>query len=247
MTTVLILGGTAEARALAHALAEGRPDLRVMTSLAGATDAPLGLPGDVRRGGFGGPEGLAAYIHEAGVDLVVDATHPFAARISANAVHATTATGTPYLYLDRPAWPLPDTDVVFVPDAEEAARLVARTSKAALLTIGTKGLSAFEGIEKVKLVARVIEEPPAEARLDNVHYILGRPPFDVAAEEALMREHHIDTLVSKASGGDATHAKLEAAARIGARIVMLRRPPPPDGAQRVFSVDDALRWISERA
>lgn len=246
MKNVLILGGTAEARELAERLAATHPDVNAILSMAGVTNAPQDATARVRRGGFGGAEGLAAYIKDEAIDLVVDATHPFAATISANAAEACCATGTPYLYVDRPTWDLPDAEVVFVPDAEEAARLVARTSKAAMLTIGSKALAAFGDIEKVKLVVRVIEEPAPESRLADAEYIVARPPFALSDETALMRAHNIDTLVTKASGGDATRAKLDAAAAVGARIVMLRRPLPPEDVERASGIDAALRWISEK-
>lgn len=248
MTKLLILGGTSEGRALAEALSAAQPNIDVVTSLAGVTDRhgdSAGTNDNVRVGGFGGAPGLAAYIKDEGVDLVIDATHPFASRITENALAACAQNATPYLRLDRPAWKLPDADVVFVPDAVEAARLVARTSKAALLTIGRKALGAFEGVDKVKLVVRVIEQPGAELKLNNATFVVARPPFTLDGEIALLREHQIDTVVTKASGGEATRAKLDAAAQVGARIVMLRRPPQPD-AERVMSVEDTIRWVTEK-
>lgn len=246
MPRVLILAGTHEGRALAEALHDAHPDLGVISSLAGVTAAAKPLPGDVRVGGFGGADGLAAFIKDNAITLVIDATHPFAERITANAVAACTQTKTPYLRLDRQQWVMPeDADVVFVPDAEEAARLVARTSSAALLTIGRKDLAAFQGIDKVKLVVRSIEPPAVGESLEGATYVIARPPFSVESELALLHEHGIDTVVTKASGGDATRAKLDAAARVGARLVILRRPPPPD-AERAVSVEEALAWISAR-
>ena len=186
---------------------------------------------------------MTTYIKDTGVDAVIDATHPFAARITQNAVEACRQTATPYLRLDRKPWDLPqDADVVFVPDADEAARLVARTSSAALLTIGNKDLAAFAGVDKVKLVVRAIAEPTV--RLPDAITVIARPPFTLEGELALLGEHNIDTVVSKASGGDATRAKLDAAASVGARVVLIRRPPPPD-AERVFSIEDALVWLGK--
>jgi len=242
-TSILILGCTSEAAALAHALATHRPDLDVTIALAGVTRAPLDMPGHVRVGGFGGAQGLAGFIQGRGLKAVIDATHPFAATMTQNAVAACEMTSTPRLRLDRAQWILPpDADVVFVPDADEAARLVARTSERAFLTIGRKQLNAFDGVRDVKMLVRLIEEPDAPLGLENCTIVIGRPPFDEAHEEALMREHQIDTLVSKASGGDATRAKIDAAAKVGARIVLIRRPPPPDG-DRVGAIEDALGWL----
>ncbi|HEY9163118.1 MAG TPA: cobalt-precorrin-6A reductase [Magnetovibrio sp.] len=244
MLEVLILSGTQEGRAIAEALLNAHPELHVVSSLAGVTTPATPWPGEVRVGGFGGADGLADYLRDHNVKLVIDATHPFAERITGNAVKACAATDTPYLRLDRPQWTLPqDTDVVFVPDAAEAARLVARTSSAVLLTIGGKDVSAFSGVEKVKLVVRAIEMPADSTKLDNATYVIARPPFTVDGEVALMRQHAIDTVVTKASGGDATRAKLDAAALVGARLVILRRPPPPD-TERAFNVEEALAWVT---
>lgn len=245
--TVLILGGTSEGKALAEALATERPDLTVITALAGVTRSPDPMPGEVRIGGFGGADGLAAYLKKHAITAVIDATHPFAATITQNAVEACEHAGVPRLRLDREQWAVPgDTDVVFVPDAEEAARLVARTSGSAFLTIGRKSLPAFAEVRDVKLLVRLIEQPETPLDLDNCTVITGRPPFDADDEEALMREHQIDTLVSKASGGAGTRAKLDAAAQVGARIILIRRPVPPDG-DRVFSVSDAVAWLYTHA
>lgn len=246
MSKVLILGGTAEARALAEALAENQPGLDLITSLAGATTQAKRVPGQVRVGGFGGVAGMVAYLRRENIDRVIDATHPFAATITDHAVQACLEAGVAYLRLDRPPWDVPqDTDVVFVPDALEAARLVARTSESAFLTIGRKDLSAFQGLGKVKLLVRAIEPPDEGVKLEAATYVLARPPFTLPQEVEIMREHGIDTLVTKASGGDATRAKLDAAAQVGARIVILRRPPPPD-AERVMSVEEAVKWITRQ-
>ncbi len=240
---VLILGGTSEGVALAHALAEHRPDLHVTIALAGETRAPSEMPGHVRIGNFGGAEGLKDFLITHGIAAVIDATHPFARHITQNAVEACTDASVPRLYFERAPWTLPqDTDVVYVPDMDEAARLVARTSGSAFLTVGRKGLSAFEQVRDVNLLVRLIEEPEQPLQLENCTVVTGRPPFDENAEETLMREHQIDTLVSKASGGAATRAKIDAAANAGARIVLIRRPPPPDGG-RTSSIEETLGWL----
>jgi precorrin-6A/cobalt-precorrin-6A reductase len=246
MTRVLLLGGTHEARSLAVALLKVYPDLDLMTSLSGATQSRKAPPGRIRVGGFGGADGLARYLEEHSIDFLLDATHPFAERITQNAVAAAQRTQTPYLRLDRPQWSVPaDTDVIFVPDAHEAARLVARTSKAALLTIGGNSLAAFKGIQSVKLVARVIEAPDADLNLKETTFVVARPPFTVDGEIALMREHGVDTVVTKASGGEATRAKLDAAAQLGLRLVIIRRPSPPD-TQCVSSVAEAVAWVAKQ-
>lgn len=246
LQTLLILGGTGEAADLARAVATRHPNVQVITALAGVTRNPGDVPGTVHVGGFGGAIGLAAFIQDQAIDAVIDATHPFAAQITQNALEACTTAKIPRLRLDRPQWPHPqDTDVVFVPDAQEAANLLVRTSsEAAFLTIGRKHLDAFAGLDKTKLLVRLIDEPTAPLDLDHYSVVTARPPFDVDEEEALMRAHHIDTLVSKASGGAATQAKLDAAERVRARIILIRRPVPPDGA-RVSSVEDAMTWVRD--
>ncbi|OEJ67697.1 cobalt-precorrin-6A reductase [Magnetovibrio blakemorei] len=242
---ILILGGTAEAVQLAAALSEQRPDLDVTIALSGVTDKPTELPYRVRIGSFGGAEGLAEFLRHQGILAVIDATHPFATQITRNAAWACLAASVPCLHLDRPSWSLPeDTDVVFVPDAEEAARLVARTSSAAFITIGRKHLEAFNGLANVHLLVRLLAPSVPSEALENATFVYGRPPFAVEDEVALMRGHKIDTLVSKASGGDATRSKIDAAAQVGARIVLIRRPPPTDG-ERAHSVAAAVQWLND--
>jgi len=237
---ILILGGTGEGRALAEKIVD---DHDIVTSLAGATSSTAKIVGNMRIGGFGGEDGLAAYLTQNNIDRVIDATHPFAAKITDHAVNACAKTNTPYLRLDRPSWTLPtDTDVIFVLDSVEAARLVARTSSSAFLTIGQKGLNNFTGLDTVKLLVRAIENFDENLKLENATFVSARPPFALADEITLMQNHQIDTLVSKASGGNATRAKLDAAAKIGARIILIRRPPPPD-SDRVFNVEDAINWL----
>ncbi|PHS78911.1 MAG: precorrin-6A reductase [Rhodospirillaceae bacterium] len=239
---ILILGGTGEGRALAEKLAV---DHDIITSLAGATSSAAKIIGEVRIGGFGGEEGLVDYLLAENIDRLIDATHPFANQITDHAVQACKKTNIPFLRLDRPQWTLPtDAKVIFVPDSVEAARLVARTSSSVFLTIGQKYLKDFEALPSVKLLVRAIENFEENLKLENATYVSARPPFALADEIALMQNHQIDTLVSKASGGDATRAKLDAAAKIGARIILIRRPPPPNG-DRVFRLEDAVNWISK--
>ncbi|MEG3619722.1 cobalt-precorrin-6A reductase [Magnetovibrio sp. PR-2] len=241
---LLILGGTGEAQELYKTLENQIPDLKVVYSLSGATDSPVDFGAHMRIGGFGGIQGLVDHLEAHDFDALIDATHPFAERITAHAVAACEAASVPRLRLERAQWVLPaKTDAVFVPDAIEAANLLVRTtSESAFLTIGRKALSAFEGMDKTHLLVRVLDEPAEPLSLFRHTIVTGRPPFSVDEEEALMREHNIDTLVTKASGGDATRAKLDAAERVRARIILIRRPLPPDG-DRVFSVEEAVDWV----
>lgn len=241
---ILILGGTTEAQELYKALQAQVPECELSYSLSGATDNPADFGANMRIGGFGGIQGLSDHLESHDFDALIDATHPFAERITAHAVSACEATSVPRLRLERSQWILPTkTDAVFVPDAIEAANLLVRTNaESAFLTIGRMALNAFEGLDKTHLLVRLLDEPAEPLNLTHHTVITGRPPFSVDEEEALMREHAIDTLVTKASGGEATRAKLDAAERVRARIILIRRPIPPDG-DRVFGVEEAVDWV----
>lgn len=246
MLLALVLGGTTEGRALAAALAD-RPGLRVVSSLAGRVAAPLRPPGEVRVGGFGGADGLAAWLREESVDVVVDATHPFAARISASAVAACTAAGVPLVALRRPGWAaVPGDRWHRVASLPAAAALVPRLGRRALLTTGRLGLAAFAGVDGVEFLVRTVERPspplPPRAEL-----LLARGPFTVDGELSLLRSRGVDVVVTKDSGGAATAPKLVAARRLGLPVVLVDRPPPPPaapGVAVVSTVADALARLA---
>ena len=245
MVRLLILGGTAEAAELAEGAARLLPGLEVVTSLAGRTRRPRPLPGRVRVGGFGGVEGLAAFLEAERVDLVVDATHPFAATMPASAAAACAKTSRPRLRLLRPMWPRhPDDRWHEVEDAAGAARLLAGWRRRALLTVGHRDLAAFAPLRGVPLLVRSIERPSALPTPDAA-WLFGRGPFSVADELDLFRAHRVEALVTKASGGAATYAKIEAARRLGLPVAVIRRPPPPAG-EVVADVAGALAWIDAR-
>ncbi len=238
---VLILAGTSEAAALAAACA-GRADLEVISSLAGRTRTPRAAPGEVRVGGFGGPAGLKRFLEQRQIDRVVDASHPFALQIGRRAAAACEAAGVPRLRLLRPPWPRQDGDRwLEVADLAEAARQLPGLGRRAFLTVGQKDLDAFAGLEGVWFLIRTIE-PPSGAPLAHAHWLQARGPFTLEAELELLRAHAIDVLVAKASGGEATYAKLAAARRLGLPVLMLRRPPPPPGPV-VATVAEALNWL----
>jgi len=242
---LLILGGTGEAVALAERLADD-PRLAVVTSLAGRTKKPAKPAGEVRVGGFGGPEGLAAYLRRESVDLLVDATHPFAARMAANAAQACAATGVPRLKLLRPAWrPVEGDRWIEVPDMVAAADAVGRNGRRAFLSVGRQDLFAFAALDGTWFLVRSIEPPEGPCPLAHCEAIQGRGPFSEAAEIALLKDRRIDLLVSKNSGGDATYAKLAAARALGLPVVMIARPQAPAG-DTVESVDEAAAWLAER-
>jgi precorrin-6A/cobalt-precorrin-6A reductase len=239
---LLILGGTGEAAELAHQTAT-RPGLKVTTSLAGETRNPACLKGAVRSGGFGGVDGMVDYVREAGVDLVVDATHPFAAVISHNVAKACSAVGLPHVHLVRPLWIRQEGDTwIEVDDLTQAA--VAVAGQRAFLTIGRVELGCFAGMEDTWFLVRVIDPPAEPPPLANHHIIEGRPPFSIVDESALMSDHKIDVVVSKNSGGAATYAKIAAARSLALPVVMVRRPPPPDGPL-VASVEEILAWLDK--
>ena len=238
---VLILAGTPEAGALAAACA-GRGDLEVISSLAGRTRSPHTPPGEVRVGGFGGAAGLARFLEERRIDRLVDASHPFAAQIGRHAEVACRAAGVPRLRLLRPPWSRQEGDRwLEVADLAEAARRLPGLGRRAFLTVGHKGLDAFAGLDGVWFLIRTIEPPP-DAPLAHARWLQARGPFALEAELALLRAHAIDVLVVKASGGEATYAKLAAARALGLPVLMLRRPPPPPGPV-VATVADALAWL----
>jgi precorrin-6A/cobalt-precorrin-6A reductase len=242
---LLILGGTGEAAVLAAAvIARYGETLLVTSSLAGRTGTPAPLPGRVRIGGFGGAAGLADYLAAAAVAVVIDATHPFAARISAHAQQACDALGVPRLMLRRPAWThRPGDRWIGVESAAAAAARLPELGRRAWLTIGTRELDAFAGLTGIHFLVRTIDPPTDPPPLASCEIIVGRGPFTLAGERHILEQHAIDVLVVRASGGAATEAKLVAARELGLPVLMLRRPPAPCGAS-VTSVEDALAWLA---
>ena len=236
---VLVLGGTGEARRLATALVAGGVD--VLSSLAGRVADPVLPPGEVRVGGFGGADGLAAWLQAHPVDAVVDATHPFAETMTASAAAAAELAGVPLLRLQRPGWTAqPGDDWRWVDSLEDAAAAVAGND-CVFLTTGRQGLAAFAGLTAHCLVRSVDPpEPPLPARTTVV---LERGPFSLDDELALLREHAVQVLVTKDSGGAMTAAKLAAARQLGIPVVVVRRPPLPAGVPVVATVEKALTWI----
>ncbi|RBY75720.1 cobalt-precorrin-6A reductase [Blastococcus sp. TF02-09] len=234
-----MLGGTGEARRLAEALvAEG---VEVTSSLAGRVADPVLPAGEVRIGGFGGAEGLAAWLAAHPVAAVVDATHPFAATMTASAAVAAEVAGVPLLRLQRPGWTAqPGDDWRWVDSLEDAAAAVAGFDRV-FLTTGRRGLAAFAGLAAHCIVRSVDPpEPPLPARTTVV---LERGPFSLDDERALLREHAVQVVVTKDSGGHMTEAKLVAARELGVPVVLVRRPPLPPGVPTVATVDEALAWL----
>ncbi|MFH8402979.1 cobalt-precorrin-6A reductase [Streptomyces anulatus] len=242
---VLVLGGTTEARRLVEHLVAHDPGVRVTTSLAGRVSAPRLPPGDVRVGGFGGPDGLAAWVREHEVDALIDATHPFAATMSRNAAEAAAQAHVPLLALRRPGWVAQDGDRWHAAGSlAEAADLLPTLGERVFLTTGRMGLAAFAGagLDDLWFLVRSVDapEPPGPARME---VLLDRGPFDLQGERELIRRHRIDVLVTKDSGGDATAPKLTAAREAGIPVVVVRRPPVPEGVPVARTPDEAARWV----
>jgi precorrin-6A/cobalt-precorrin-6A reductase len=242
MTRVLILGGTSEARLLAAKLAE-RPALEVTLSLAGRTAAPLRQPVPVRSGGFGGATGLAAYLKRERVDILIDATHPYAGGISANATTAARMSAGRFVALRRPPWVAGDGDRwAEVENLGAAVQALGPAPRRVFAPLGRNELAPLAQAPQHFYLIRSVD--PVEPRLPLRHavYLTGRGPFAEADEIALMRAHQIELVIAKNSGGDATYGKIAAARTLGVAVILVRRPLLPD-VPRVESVDEVVDFI----
>ena len=239
---LLILGGTGDAAELALKASQ-IPDLEVIASLAGRTQKPAIPAVGVRIGGFGGAAGLAEYLHSEAIDFSIDATHPFAARISFNAAVAAAECKVPHLMLVRPAWEAVEGDRwIEVASHSEAAIALSGQSGRAFLTIGRQELAAFAGLDGIWCLMRAIDPPAPETRIPQGKLLLAKGPFSLASELQLLREYQIDTVVSKNSGGAATYAKIAAARELGIPVVIVQRTALPE-ADRVTDVEGAIDWL----
>lgn len=237
--TVLLLAGTGDARRIAQGLAEAGID--AVASLAGVTrDAtPLALP--TRHGGFGGQAGFEAYLDAAGITGVVDATHPFADRITARTIAVCTARGLPYLYHLRPPWVAgADDDWTQIDREEDAAALIPQ-GQTVFLGTGRQTLDRFVNLEGRRVICRQIDPPTAPFPFEGGEFLIGRPPFSVAHEKGLFKALGIDVIVVKNAGGAESRTKLTAARELGIPVLMIRRPPPPD-TRMTDSVPEAIAW-----
>ncbi|MBM3481944.1 MAG: cobalt-precorrin-6A reductase [Alphaproteobacteria bacterium] len=245
---LLILGGTHEAAALAEAVtARFGAAVEVISSLAGRTSAPHRPVGAVRVGGFGGVAGLETFLRAERIDALIDATHPFAATISRHAADASARAGVPRLVLARPPWlPEPGDRWACVADNEAAAGAAKDSgARRVFLTIGGRGLAPFATLTDLWFLVRLIERPSEPIPLAHLRLILARGPFSVAAERDLMVEERIDLLITRASGGAATEAKLIAARELLLPVILIDRPPGP-GGEVVTTIDEALVWLAVR-
>jgi precorrin-6A/cobalt-precorrin-6A reductase len=240
---ILILGGTGEARELAAGLTAA--GVGVVSSLAGRVRRPRLPDGPVRIGGFGGAAGLAGYLRDEAITAIVDATHPFAAAISANAAEAAARAGLPLLVLRRPPWPA-DPSWQTVPDIGAAAAAVRDwPGESVFLTTGRRDLGAFADDDRHRFLVRAVDPPDPDGPVPpRMTLLLDRGPYTPEGEAALMREHGVGLLVTKNSGGPMTAAKLQAARDLAVRVVVVERPPLPTGSTAVPTVAKALAWVS---
>ncbi|MFB8000941.1 cobalt-precorrin-6A reductase [Nocardia sp. NPDC056000] len=239
----LILGGTREARELA-AIASGERGFDIVSSLAGRVREPVLPVGAVRVGGFGGVDGLREWLADNGIDAIVDATHPFAGGITANAAQAAADVGLPVLHVRRPGWREEAGDRwIRIPDVSAAAEAVAGLGDRVFLTIGRQGVAAFAESAQWFLIRAI--DPPDGAMPVRHELLLARGPFSVEDETALLADRRIEVTVTKDSGGALTEAKLTAARALGIPVLMIDRPPLPAGARRVETVAAAWEWLRQ--
>jgi precorrin-6A/cobalt-precorrin-6A reductase len=242
---VLILGGTSEASALASALAER--SIPALFSYAGRVASPRPQPVPTRVGGFGGVAGLSAFLAERRITHLVDATHPFAERISHNAVAAAKKSGVHCIALTRPPWtPVAGDRWTRVADIEAAVDALAGPPQRVLLAIGRQHLAAFSAQPQHHYLLRLVDPPETPPPLPHHRVTLDRGPFTPDGDLALLREHGIQRLVCKNSGGTGAVAKLTAARQLGLPVVMIERPNPPS-RQEVHAIDAVLACLAHDA
>ena len=236
---VLLLGGTAEARALAKTL---HPRVDIISSLAGRVPDPALPVGPVCIGGFGGVDGLRRWLRDEHIGAVVDATHPFAATMTAHAAEACAALRLPHLVLARPAW-APGNAIVVESDTEAAKAVAKQQYSRVFLTTGRSSVQAFADSDAWFLI-RAVTAPDAASLPRHHQLLLSRGPYRYDGELSLLAEHRIEALVTKNSGGDMTRAKLDAAAALDIPVVMVARPRLPAGVTVVGTVEDAAEWVA---
>lgn len=239
--TILVLGGTTQATALARALSDGGYDATF--SYAGSVAHPKAQPLPTRIGGFGGVDGLVNYLHAHHITHVIDATHPFAAQMSRNAVEACAKADVRLVALTRPEWSAQKGDRwSHVPDMAGAVVALDRAACRVMLAIGKQQIAEFAAHSRHYFLLRMIEKTDAIQLFDNCEVVIAKGPFDLAGDLALMRAHQIDVLVSKNAGGAAARAKIDAARELGIEVIMIDRPRLPERIV-VGSAKDALSWI----
>ncbi|MBY6056737.1 cobalt-precorrin-6A reductase [Leisingera daeponensis] len=245
MTPILLLGGTTEASALAKTLAGAAID--AVFSYAGRTAKPVSQPLPTRVGGFGGVEGLAEYLKTESITHVVDATHPFAAQMSTNAVHACEAAGVPLCAFERPAWQAGEGDQwVHADSIEGAVNALPEAPARVFLAIGKQNLAQFAAKPQHHYLLRLVDAPKADLPLPRTTVEIARGPFDVAGDTALMQRHGITHVVAKNAGGIGAAAKLTAARELSLPVIMIGRPEVPERPV-LGSVAEVMAWLSHTA
>ncbi|NRB00200.1 MAG: cobalt-precorrin-6A reductase [Rhodobacteraceae bacterium] len=240
--TVLILGGTAGATELAHAVAEA--GIAGVFSYAGRVARPKRQPLPTRHGGFGGVDGLVDYLVAHRITHVIDATHPFAAQMSSNAIEACDRAGVPLLALTRPQWRAQEGDTwQRVADIDSAVEALAGSPLRVMLALGRLNLPAFAAMPQHAYLLRLVDPPEGPLPFPNYDMVIDRGPFTYDADLALLRAHRIDVIVSKNSGGSPARAKVDAARALGIPIIMIDRPVLPD-RREVTCIDAVLDWIA---
>lgn len=245
MPNILLLGGTTEASALAGILAE--QGTAAVLSYAGRTDSPRTQPIPTRIGGFGGVAGLAAYLRENGVTHLVDATHPFAATMSANAVEAARLAGIPHAALTRRAWdPAPQDDWTATPDIASAVEALTGPPRRIMLALGRMHVETFAARPQHHYLLRFVDAPDQPPALPHHTLVVDRGPFSVADDTRLLRDNAIDLVVCKNAGGSGARAKLLAARDLGLPVLMIERPKLPDRIE-FHRPEEILDWIGHAA
>jgi len=238
--TLLVLGGTGDAKRIAAKLAEQGVDLII--SLAGATRNPVAMPAPTRIGGFGGAGGFETYLYEVGITAVLDATHPYAHRITDRTAAICSARKIPHAIFHRPPWTPKDGDRWTEIAREEDAASYITKGQTVFLGTGRQTLERFANLEGCRIICRQIDAPSKPFPFEGGEYLIGRPPFSTQHERNLFRSLNVDWLVVKNAGGQQSITKLLAARELNIPVLMIKRPPVPN-ATVVRTVEDAVAWV----
>ena len=237
---ILILGGTREASMIASELVDRGH--RVVTSLAGRTRSPKPLKGETRIGGFGGTEGLSEFLRKNEITLLVDATHPYATRISEAASTACEENRVRRLQFLRPPWsPVAGDNWQFVATGEEASKTLPQNS-VCFLAVGSQHLSPFVTRDDVRFILRTVDSPEEPLEFENHELITGLPSNSARDEQSILERHGVTHIVCRNSGGTGAYAKLSAARELSIPVIMISRPAPPEG-KTFKKVEELLAFI----
>ncbi len=243
---ILILGGTSEASEIAELLVKLLGHDSVITSLAGSTISPKPLCGIVRNGGFGGVSGLTQYIIEEEVSLVIDATHPFAERISKNAAEACLKNKVPRTCLHRPPWKKKNGDKWHeVKSLAGALETLPYKGKRVFLSLGSRAVNHFSNISDIWFLVRVVDQPILPLDLNDYQIVCKRGPFKVSEEKQLLEDHQIDLMVTRNSGGSGAYAKIVAARELKIPVIIIKRPLSPV-SEVVSSINEVYKWLGDQ-